>query len=164
MDKHVVKMILEYTQLLSTAHRILDGQPEPTIRNGKTITTYVLPNPEMETNIYQATHINHPSAKWVRENINNYKWLHELLRALLREYFYRYGKRHTVETEGLLNLLKTPPVGIPEGSFTPPALAMPDEFKNPNNHALSYRKYYKYGKNHLAEWKHRKPPPWWGQV
>ena len=24
-DKHVVKMILEYAQLLSTAHRVLDG-------------------------------------------------------------------------------------------------------------------------------------------
>ena len=25
VDKHVVKMILEYAQLLSTAHRLLDG-------------------------------------------------------------------------------------------------------------------------------------------
>ena len=25
-DKHVVKMILEYAQLLSTAHRVLDGE------------------------------------------------------------------------------------------------------------------------------------------
>jgi hypothetical protein len=24
-DKHVVKMIIEYAQLLSTAHRVLDG-------------------------------------------------------------------------------------------------------------------------------------------
>ena len=27
LDKHVVKMILEYAQLLSTAHRMLDGKP-----------------------------------------------------------------------------------------------------------------------------------------
>ena len=26
VDKHCVKMILEYAQLLSTAHRVLDGQ------------------------------------------------------------------------------------------------------------------------------------------
>ena len=26
-DKHVVKMILEYGQMLSTAHRVLDGMP-----------------------------------------------------------------------------------------------------------------------------------------
>ena len=25
VDRHVVKMILEYAQLLSTAHRVLDG-------------------------------------------------------------------------------------------------------------------------------------------
>ena len=27
LDKHVVKMIIEYAQLMSTAHRVLDGQP-----------------------------------------------------------------------------------------------------------------------------------------
>ena len=26
-DKHVVKMIIEYAQLLSTAHRVIDGIP-----------------------------------------------------------------------------------------------------------------------------------------
>ena len=26
VDKHIVKMITEYCQLLSTAHRVLDGQ------------------------------------------------------------------------------------------------------------------------------------------
>ena len=26
-DKHVVKMIIEYAQLLSTAHRVIDGNP-----------------------------------------------------------------------------------------------------------------------------------------
>ena len=26
-DKHVVKMIIEYAQLMSTAHRVLDGDP-----------------------------------------------------------------------------------------------------------------------------------------
>lgn len=25
-DKHVVKMIIEYAQLLSTAHRVIDGE------------------------------------------------------------------------------------------------------------------------------------------
>ena len=27
-DKHVLKMIIEYAQLLSTAHRMLDGEEE----------------------------------------------------------------------------------------------------------------------------------------
>jgi len=36
-DKHVVKMIIEYAQLLSTAHRVLDGveQIGRTINNRK---------------------------------------------------------------------------------------------------------------------------------
>ena len=37
-DKHVVKMIIEYAQLMSTAHRILDGD-EYTHRYGKVHST-----------------------------------------------------------------------------------------------------------------------------
>ena len=33
VDKHVVKMILESAQLLSTAHRILDGKKEIKVIN-----------------------------------------------------------------------------------------------------------------------------------
>ena len=31
-DKHTVKMILEYAQLLSTAHRFLDGTPTVVVK------------------------------------------------------------------------------------------------------------------------------------
>jgi hypothetical protein len=34
-DKHVVKMVLEYAQILSTAHRVIDGGDEYTHRYGK---------------------------------------------------------------------------------------------------------------------------------
>jgi len=34
-DKHVVKMILEYAQLLSTAHRVLDGEEHIYLKNGR---------------------------------------------------------------------------------------------------------------------------------
>jgi hypothetical protein len=45
-DKHVVKMILESAQMLSTAHRILDGKPEMRrSASGKTMQKYwVLPD------------------------------------------------------------------------------------------------------------------------
>ena len=37
-DKHVVKMIIEYAQLMSTAHRILDGvEYEDKTKNGRRI-------------------------------------------------------------------------------------------------------------------------------
>jgi hypothetical protein len=32
-DKHVVKMILEYAQLLSTAHRVIDGKEKKVLSN-----------------------------------------------------------------------------------------------------------------------------------
>jgi hypothetical protein len=63
VDKHVVKMILESAQLLSTAHRILDGDDQGVL-------------PDFETRLfYRATHKNHPSAKWIRESVENYNWL-----------------------------------------------------------------------------------------
>ena len=37
-DKHVVKMCIEYAQLLSTAHRVLDGEEYTVIQNGRRVT------------------------------------------------------------------------------------------------------------------------------
>ena len=78
VDKHCVKMILEYAQLLSTAHRVLDG----TLVNGYSKTgrkqkRYVLPD-DRDSVLYSATHINHPSAVWVRKSDANYAWQRQL--------------------------------------------------------------------------------------
>ena len=56
-DKHVVKMILETAQLLSTAHRMLDGDEtrRPSV-SGKTETKYwILEDSNMEGTLYRAT-------------------------------------------------------------------------------------------------------------
>ena len=47
-DKHVVKMIIETAQLLSTAHRILDGEEyvDRTV-NGRRIKRWLHPNSNM---------------------------------------------------------------------------------------------------------------------
>ena len=43
-DKHVVKMIIEYAQLMSTAHRVLDGDPyEGRTANGRRIARWKHP-------------------------------------------------------------------------------------------------------------------------
>jgi hypothetical protein len=43
VDKHCVKMILEYAQLLSTAHRVLDGTLSVGLSaSGRKKTSYVL--------------------------------------------------------------------------------------------------------------------------
>ena len=129
VDKHVVKMILETAQLLSTAHWLSGGEGP-----------------------YRATHKNHPSAIWARSNKSNYRWLCELGMELCKEYTYRYGKIH--KTQQHLEWLST---NIPNGKFTQPTLAMPDQYKS-DNHIDSYRLYYIKDKSHLHSWKNRKTP------
>jgi hypothetical protein len=61
-DKKVVKMILEYAQILSTVLR-LNG-----IDYG-----------------YKKTHANHPCTLWIGKSLCNWKWLRELAKALNTE-------------------------------------------------------------------------------
>ena len=125
VDKHVVKMILEYAQLLSTAHRVLDGDIVIGLsKTGRKQTRYVLPD-SRDSIMYSATHINHPSAQWVRQSFQNYIWLTDLLNFLCEEYTYRYGKVHKIESSGLLNTLMVKvPKNIPRNQpFTEPTPA-----------------------------------------
>lgn len=160
-DKHCVKMILEYAQLLSTAHRFLDGNPDQRLStSGRKKTVYVLAD-HRDTTLYSATHINHPSAIWVRQSYNNYFWLSELLIELCKEYTHRYGKVHKVERDGLLNELLHAPKNINlSAPFTEPTPAMPDDVKVLGDSIASYRKYYIQNKAHLAKWKNRPVPCW----
>jgi hypothetical protein len=161
-DKHVVKMILEYAQLLSTAHRVLDGTIIDRLSpSGRKQKAYVLAD-NRESALYSATHINHPSAVWVRKTHQNYMWLADLLGQLCSEYTHRYEKTHKVERDGLLKVLQTNlPKKIPIGPFTQPTPAMPDEVKIAGDSIKSYRNYYINNKAHLASWKKRSTPGWY---
>lgn len=65
-DKHVVKMIIEYAQLMSTAHRILDGtEYEDRTANSRRIRRWRMGGNYKEALLYKASHINHPSAIWL---------------------------------------------------------------------------------------------------
>lgn len=155
-------MILEYAQLLSTAHRVIDGVvTQGTSPSGRKRTTYRLAD-DREAMLYSATHINHPSAIWVRQSYNNYFWLSELLIELCKEYTYRYGKVHKVERDGLLSQLLHSPenINLSKG-FTEPTPAMPDDIKVQNDSIASYRNYYIQSKQHLANWKNRSVPDWY---
>lgn len=151
-DKHCIKMILEYAQLLSTAHRVLDGvlTTDRGGKSGRQRTTYILPD-SRDAVLYRATHINHPSAIWVRQSDKNYDWLFSLFQALMHEYTYRYGKNHACEK--LLWELEVRPNNIPRGNFTEPTPAMPDEVKVAGDSIKSYRNYYINNKTHLASWR-----------
>ena len=160
-DKHTVKMILEYCQLLSTAHRYLDGlEVIGKTKTGRNAKRWKL-NDERDTILYSATHINHPSAVWCRKTSANYEWLHKLLVELCKEYTYRYGKVHKCEREGLVAQLARLPDTITSAPFTQPTPAMPDEVKIEGDSVLSYRNYYINNKTHLANWKNRNTPEWY---
>lgn len=160
-DKHVVKMILEYAQLLSTAHRVLDGSMSVGLsETGRKRVSYDLPD-DREFSLYRATHINHPSAVWVRQSRKNYVWLYTLLHYLCKEYTHRYGKVHKVERDNILEKLYLHPTSM-DGCikpFTEPPPAMPDYCKVAGNSVLSYRRYYINEKIRFAKWK-TKIPDW----
>lgn len=164
-DKHVVKMILEYAQLLSTAHRVIDGTiVDGYSKTGRKQKRYVLPD-DRDSVLYSATHLNHPSAVWVRQSYANYVWLSKMLTALCKEYTYRYGKVHKVERDGLEEELMYPPNNIPAfENFTEPTPAMPDEVKILGDSIKSYRNYYINNKTHLASWKKRNKPEWYSAI
>ncbi|MFA5421500.1 MAG: hypothetical protein WC344_01725 [Bacilli bacterium] len=139
-DKHVIKMILESAQLLSTAHHV------------------AISNENILAHIYKPTHSNHPSALWVRHNKNNYLWLYRLLLALLEEYAFRFGKIH--KSSALTEYLKEPPMSLSDEPFFPPTPTMDDEYIVAGDSLLSYRNYYRRAKSHLFTWTRRSRPEW----
>lgn len=159
VDKHTVKMIVEYAQLLSTAHRVLDGVLLTGISDsGRKTTSWILPD-DRDAVLYRATHINHPSAVWVRQSISNYMWLSHLLVELCKEYTYRYGKVHKCERDGLTNtLLNNVPKNISNSIFTEPTPAMDVKYKVKGDSIQSYINYYNGDKRRMFSWKNREVP------
>ncbi len=161
VDKHCVKMILEYAQLLSTAHRVLDGQLMVGVSDaGRKYASWILFDQRQDI-LYKSTHINHPSAIWVRQSTQHYLWLTELLNWLCSEYTHRYAKIHKVERTGLLTLFKSAsPKNILMAPFTEPPPAMPDHYKIAGDAIQSYKNYYLGDKTRLFSWKKRERPSW----
>jgi len=160
VDKHVVKMILESAQLLSTAHRVLDGR----LYTGKTATgrnvkRYELPDGR-DSVLYTATHVNHPSAIWARQSVENYGWLYEHFFALGREYTHRYGKTHKCFQGELSYMLASPPHNLRDYDMTPMPSAMDEQYVVGPDPVTNYRNYYKLGKARMHSWKNRQPPEW----
>lgn len=178
-DKHVVKMILEYGQMLSTSHRLLDGNrvvvsdSETRVKpkklwllgreyaevarvpsmTGEPRYKWVIRN----SMIYQVAHANHPCSVWARQTDANYHWLYQLFDGCLREYTARYGKAHSAER--LKEFLLSAPKNIQPGTLTPFAQAMPNEYKT-ENAVEAYRSFYVGAKARFAKWKNTEAPTW----
>ena len=142
-DKHVVKMIVESAQMLSTAHRMLDGNPtkRPSKSGKRMVSYYTLPDWREQT-FYKAVHFHHPCTVWTMQNNENYLWHWLHFEALCKEYTFRYGKVHKSETL-LLEALYTPPINIPKGDISkwPLAMGAAPECKT-DDVVESYRAFY----------------------
>ena len=160
-DKHVVKMVTEYGQLLSTAHRVLDGTPEkrPSKSGKRMVDHYLVAEQARENLLYKVAHKNHPSAIWCRENDKNYRWLYKHFQATAKEYTKRYGRVH-MTYDKLGGMLWFAPKNIDiRLKETKMPECMPDYCKT-DSVPESYRKYYNEEKSHFAKWSNREVPEW----
>lgn len=130
---HVRKMIVEYAQLLSTAHHVIDGE-------------YAIEG------IYKKTHENHPCAIWVRQSTAHYYWLYDLLEALCDIYEANTGKTH--KTAEKLKILLEAPFGLRPKPFVEPPQCMPELYMCKDT-ITAYKTYlfHKY-----MEWQSREKP------
>jgi len=155
-DKHVVKMILEYAQLLSTAHRVLDGKHTKVLSNsGKRMVSNWIMDDSSDAVLYKVAHVSHPSNIWTRASGHHYIWLWRLWHNLCLEYTERYNKTH-VSWKKLRTYLSIPPQNIEDAGFQPPPQCMPDECKK-NDTVQAYRDFYMAHKREFATWKTQVP-------
>jgi hypothetical protein len=134
-DRHVVKMILESTQMLCTVLNTL-GVRSP----------------------YKSTHVNHPCTLWVGASLANWKWLRSLALYLNEEYKYRFDRRNDHKSAIVARGLVYP--SIEDVGLTEFAQAMPDEYKVPGNVVAAYRQFYIAEKASFATWTKRPVPDW----
>jgi hypothetical protein len=131
-DKHVVKMVLETAQILST----IAGGP------------------------YKPTHQNHPCVLWAKENRTNFNWLCRHGIELCREYSHRYQRRH--KSQDVIEQIAwgTDPEDLPVG-ISPFIQCMPEQYRG-KDPVVAYRKYYHSKSNFAVWNKGRTAPYWWG--
>ena len=162
-DKHIPKMIVESAQMLSTAHRMLDGTPErrPS-KSGKTMQQYYTFGDERDDMYYLAVHKYHPCTTWTMESAENYNWHYEHFAAMSFEYEFRRQKVHATFKK-LGTILSKAPKNIPNVGLTEFAQAMNHypQCKVPGNAVQAYRNYYHEAKP-FAKWEWgRQAPEWW---
>jgi len=156
-DKHVVKMILETAQLLSTTHRVLDGKEYIKLSKNNRKLTYWKLFDERENILYQVFGVNHPVSLWIRKCSGNYKFALNLFIELNNEYEYRYNKIH--KSKELLEIISKVPYNISDGEMTSPSLAMPEIYFD-DDAVKSYRNYYKFDKKNILFYTKRSKPDW----
>ena len=133
-DKHVVKMILEYTQMLYTANHEHGG------------TAHILATAPVcaSTGVrgYKSHAKNHPCTKWVRESKAHYDWLLTLALALVDEHMYRFAPKAIHACHAHLEWLRENPPAFATSAWRDPPTAMPEEFRVSPDSVRCYIAYY----------------------
>lgn len=157
-DTHVVKMVTEYTQLLSMAMWTHDPEQAAVLhRQGRIM------NPPESVTGRRSSHYSHPCALWVQSSREHFDWLKMLACCLAAEYFYRYGSRHKVPRqhasfERYLIFLYSNDL-FPSRGFHAPPQAMPDRYRGRNT-VQAYRRLYRLDKIGIAYYTRRPMPEW----
>lgn len=139
-DKHIVKMPIEYAQILSVVAR----------ENGF-------------ENSYAESHKNHPCTRWAAKHGGNYAWLYQLALAVGKEYTYRYGKLHK-STAFIMEQLPATLGRDDDNQRSPLPNCTTWKADNPHlNLVDKYRMYYIRDKAHILSWKNREEPPFMGE-
>lgn len=173
VDKHIVKMLLEYCQLLYTAHwalyypGLLECQSSVALSRAQKklgVPEYMKTAPLCDSTgepTYRPCHIHHPCAVWSRTNSGNYKWLAKLGIEVAREYTHRFKKVHSCQKHMEWLVANLPPTikRFPRREFP---IAMADEYKISKNPIICYRYYYNTSKAErgLIQYTNRHQPHW----
>jgi len=134
-DQHVVKMILEGTQMLCTVLNT-NGVKTP----------------------YKSTHSNHPCTLWVARSLSNWIWLRKLTLQLNEEFLFRYQRPMDHRSASVTRQLPHPPIA--DIGLTEFVQAMPDAYKVPGRPVEAYRRFYVGEKRRFVKWTRRRPPKW----
>ena len=146
-DKLIPKMIVESAQMLSTAHRVLDGDERADAKG-----------------LYKKAYENHPSCVWVREDAMNYWWLWMHALTLCQEYRWRFTDEGGIgvhKTETVIHALQELPLNIPANKDTnwevlqDLPLCMPDQYKTENGYeqptTQAYQKFVTQDKPYMQD-------------
>lgn len=149
VDKHVLKMVLEYTQLLANAFHMPGATAPPKTRAGTT---------------YAKSHWDHPCAVWVRQDFKHWHWVKMGAFELCSQYQTRFPNALLKQHACYDALAHMEGAGVtewmPRKNWVDPPQCMPVEFQIRGNTVGAYRAYYKTGKKHLHQWTGVKPPEW----
>lgn len=163
--EHRRKMILEYSQILSTCFWKLEYEEQYSwefLKNKETKTENQKKYKD-ETGLYIPTHINHPVVKWAMESYGNRKLIYNTLYYLLELFHKSKGDTHKTEEvfPHLTDLIVKDKMR--GGRMTVPPKCMPDEYKlggdTLDDVVLSYRNYMVNGKDFKMTWE--EIPEWY---